>query len=134
MYNKYCLVGVVSLKYIFNMKRIQALEKIQKEGINNPLLPDLLAELVSEEMTVVDSEDWLAKKRVFTSKLRSKFKNHRRTYSRLIEKEKDWLDGELYVLKGELSVGPGRPSKHWNECSERSKRRKVARYKFSIYK
>ena len=111
------------------MRRLQAIEKVQEVGINNPDLHDILCDYVSSQMSISDSEDLSKKISLFTSKLKVKFKKHSRTYSRLIKKEKVWLDGQLYSIQSDSisAPGPGRPTKNWGDSSDRSKRRKVER-------
>ena len=83
------------------MRRLQAIEKVQEVGINNPDLHDILCDNVSSQMSISDSEDLSKKISLFTSKLKVKFKKHSRTYSRLIKKEKVWLDGQLYSIQSD---------------------------------
>ena len=97
--------------------------------MNNPNLPELLTDFVCSIITVKERGNLVVKMRVFVAKLRKKFKQHSRTYARLCEKEKLWLDGELYIEDTDKHLpGPGRPEKEWGDSSDRSKRRKVARY------
>ena len=52
---------------------------------------------------------------------------HNRTWARLLEKENDWLEKDLFEEQNiKTEAGPGRPKVQFKDASDRTKRKRVA--------
>ena len=114
------------------MKRKELIEIIREVGVKSSDLQNIIKQKVTtalgggDECYVRDKVKW------FISKFCQKYMKPNRMLSRMLEFEKEWLEGEVFqeaVLDDnsniEVASGPGRPEKTWDEASERSKRRKI---------
>ena len=79
-------------------------------------------------MNVHDLEDLKGKIKTCVAKLKIKYDKHKRIFSRLEEREKEWLVLELYARPAPPTSRPGRPASPWTGSSERTKSRKVSRH------
>ena len=112
------------------MKRIELIDVVKTAGINNVKLFEMIEEAIISKISIrpANFKDTISK---FIFKLRSKFKKHNRMWQRLLDNEFDWLDNELFeetvVTPASVNVGGkvGRPSKSWEDSSDRSKRRMI---------
>ena len=113
------------------MKRIDLIEKIKEVCINDANLQEIIENEVKSNMNVTDEDDLKKKIKIFITKLRAKYKNHHRIWSRVLELEKSWLEVDIYepdasdANQNVVNPGPGRSSLSWEDASERTKRRKV---------
>ena len=112
------------------MKRKELLEIIKEVGVNSPDLQNTIEKEVTSHLKGRNVDDVRNKVKVFISKFRLKYNKHTRIWPRMLEKEYEWLEGELIkedAVRDNINVeaGPGRPIKPWDEASDRSKRRKV---------
>ena len=112
------------------MKRKELLEIIKEVGVNSPDLQNTIEKEVTSHLKGRNVDDLRNKVEVFISKFRLKYNKHQRIWPRMLEKEYEWLEGELIkedAVRDNINVeaGPGRPIKPWDEASDRLKRRKV---------
>ena len=62
---------------------------------------------------------------IFKCKFRSKLRKYARTFSRLLEHERTWLNKDITVNKKNIAAGSGRKCKNWEDLGDRSRRSKV---------
>ena len=114
------------------MKRKELIEIISEVGVKSSDLQNIIEQKVTTDLGGGNEGEIRDKVKKFINKFRQKYMKHNRMLSRMLELEKEWLEGELFqeaVLDDNSNIevvpGPGRPEKPWDEASERSKRRKV---------
>ena len=106
---------------ILTMKRKDLIEIVRKEGINNKSLVNTLCEYAKVE------DDGKEKVKTFLNNLKKRYMKHNRTWARLLEKENDWLEKDLFEEQNiKTEAGPGRPKVQFKDASDRTKRKRVA--------
>ena len=129
------LIAFFRLKQIIShsaMKRKEVLEIIKKVGLQSPYIDEAIEEKVAKDDTTTNKDEADIKLNVsrFLAKFRQKYNKHNRMLARFVEKEYEWLEGDLYKPADKAVVaGPGRPDIPWDEASERTKRRKIQNLK-----
>ena len=118
------------------MKRYDLVEKIREVGVKNPDLQEILEEEVMNTVENFEIEDLKRAVRSFICKFRSKYEKCSRMMTRMIQKEKVWLDGDMYApaettTNSTFDFRSGRPEKNWIEASNRTKRKRVHELKDS---
>ena len=133
------------------MYRHDLLESIRSIGITKPDLLEILKVQILEKYEVDNETEFSERLRIFLWTLRSKYKKNGKHFERLVKNEEAWLSKPLYddlVLivpsakdkaggengneGGDTGTGVkltsegGRPVKNWEDCSDRTKRRKVS--------
>ena len=108
------------------MKRIHLVPIIQELGINHDnILEALLREFCRLEglyyESIEKSEMINLKKTliIFKCKFRSKLRKYARTFSRLLEHERTWLNKDITVNKKNVPSGSGRKCKNWEDLGDR---------------
>ena len=109
------------------MNRIDLIDIVKTAGINNTKLPEIIENAVTSRIGISCDKNAREAISKFVYKLKMKFKQHNRTWQRLIDKESSWLQGKLFddQIVPQVSPNMGRPPVSWEESSDRSKRRMV---------
>ena len=100
------------------MKGINLIPIVKELGVNNVSLIEALVDEVlaggdiDKNYDVIDLRQAL---HVFKSKVKAKLKKWNRNFSKLVEKEQQWLEGKIFVKRREVAAGPGRKSKKWED-------------------
>ena len=118
------------------MKRYDLVEKIREVGVKNPDLQEILEEEVMNTVENFEIEDVKRAVRSFICKFRSNYEKCSRMMIRMIQKEKVWLDGDMYApaetaTNSTFDFQSGRPEQKWIEPSNRMKRKRVHELKDS---
>ena len=93
------------------MKGINLIPIVKELGVNSVSLIEALVDEVlaggdiDKNYDVIDLRQAL---HVFKSKVKAKLKKWNRNFSKLVEKEQQWLEGEIIVKRREVAAGPGR--------------------------
>ena len=104
------------------------LEIIEKVGLQSTDIEETIEEKVAKEDSTTNKDEAYIKLNVsrFLAKFRQKYNKHNRMLARFVEKEHEWLEGDMYKPADKVVVaGPGRPDIPWDEASERTKRRNI---------
>ena len=114
------------------MKRRDLIPKIQELGINSFNLHESLVAFVCQfdglSSENVDIEKLKAHLKNIVCRLKIKYKQHSRTYSKFVKMEEPWLSEAIEIsetVKFVPNAGPGRPKKDWDDCGGRAKRGRV---------
>lgn len=120
------------------MKRIDLLSTIKEVGVRNDSLHSVIEQTILKTEAVGDRELMRKCVGLFVMKLRQKYDMHGRHFDRLVMKEQSWLSADILstpnpitkavVTEMEVDKG-GRPAKDFEDMSDRTVRRKVAKLK-----
>ena len=74
------------VELVSDMKRLEVIELVEKEGINNPELANVLTNLIASELVTYNEDTLHEKIRMFLIKLKQKLNKNSRSYKKLWEK------------------------------------------------
>ena len=125
------------------MKNIDLVQKVKEVGVNNKELQASLEWELAKALNCDADVKLCEKVRRFLRTFKKKFEKHHRVFERFEKNESEWLSSNFFeelefqsdtetindvcdTLTGcEVTSPMGRPTKEWNDLSDRTKRRKM---------